>query len=328
MLLYALLSRKNITDKYMLTNLKIKKLFGMFDYDLSFSSSPDDKIRFITAPNGYGKSTILKLIDGIFNQHFDVFFKIPFEEIVFTVDGAEVHINQTVEPVDVDDEGSDAEDKEDAFCVVFSFGTSYKSNNTKLTLDDVNNKGVEFDSVLQQIEMFFSSEKCKYIDDCRLLRGKDYSSELVRLSDIVKTQLEHIDAEIEKKISVLREIVDRSDFVNKHMELNPKFGFRFIAENEAHTKLAMSDLSSGEKHILLITLYMLFDAPEKALVLIDEPEMSFHLSWQGDYLKNLQQIVALRNVQCIIATHSPHVFNSDWNKSVDLYDLVYPEENI
>ena len=83
----------------------------------------------------------------------------------------------------------------------------------------------------------------------------------------------------------------------------------------------MSALSSGEQHILLQALYLLFEAPSGTLVLIDEPEMSFHLSWQGDYLTNLLDIVSLRMVQCIISTHSPFVFGSQYSRSVDLFEL-------
>lgn len=64
----------------MLTSFKISKLFGLYDYDLVFSESEDDKIRFITATNGYGKSSILRLIDAAFNHHLETFFKIPFHE--------------------------------------------------------------------------------------------------------------------------------------------------------------------------------------------------------------------------------------------------------
>lgn len=178
---------------------------------------------------------------------------------------------------------------------------------------------------MQQIDMFFSSETCKFVDDRRLLRENADDSELVRLSDVVKEKMKHPDDMLEKQLKVLQDIVNRSEFANKDFELNPLFGFRFVAQDDKKTKLAMRDLSSGEQHIMLMSLYMLFEAPEKAIVLIDEPEMSFHLSWQGDYLKNLRQIVALRNIQCIVATHSPIIFDSEYDLSIDLYDQMNPE---
>mgnify|MGYP001110871136 CR=1 FL=1 len=58
---------------------------------------------------------------------------------------------------------------------------------------------------------------------------------------------------------------------------------------------------------------------DKSLVLMDEPELSFHLAWQIDFLRNMQTIVEERQIQSIIGTHSPQVFNNDWDLSVDLY---------
>jgi len=71
--------------------LKIKKLFisgmfGDFTYDLNFENVLNNVI-ILTAPNGYGKSTILKIIDQFFNIKFDElidesfnFFEIYFDD--------------------------------------------------------------------------------------------------------------------------------------------------------------------------------------------------------------------------------------------------------
>lgn len=310
----------------MLTNLKIKKLFGLYDYDLTFSNSGEDRIRFITATNGYGKSTILRLIDAAFNRHLEVFFRVPFQELLLTVDNAVLQISQEKEHIVVGSQEAEVVDKEDDVVVVFGIGMTQPTNRVKLTQNDVQKGSDNLGTVIQQIDMFFSSETCKFIDDRRLLRENTDVSELVRLSDLVKEKLQRPDGDTEKQIAALKDIVDRSCFANKHMEIDPAFGFRFVSDNEDSTKLSMSDLSSGEQHIMLLSLYMLFEAPSKAIILVDEPEMSFHLSWQGDYLKNLRQIVVLKNVQCIIATHSPIIFDSEYSLAIDLYEQMHPEE--
>lgn len=309
----------------MLTSFKINKLFGLYDYNLVFSESDDDKIRFITATNGYGKSTILRLIDAVFNHHLEFFFKVTFSELTLTVDKAVLNLKQVKNVASHSQEVAEVVDKEEDYAIVFSIGTEHLASTT-LTLEDVQSGSKEFDEVLQQIEMFFSSETCKFIDDRRLLRENTDASELVRLSDLLKERLLHPDDNTERQVAVLMEIVNRSCFADKHIEISKDFGFRFVMDNEDRTKLAMYDLSSGEQHIMLISLYMLFEAPTKAIVLIDEPEMSFHLSWQGDYLKNLRQIVGLRNVQCIVSTHSPIIFDSEYSLAIDLYAQMHPEE--
>lgn len=310
----------------MLTRLKISKLFGLYDYNLVFSESDDDKIRFITATNGYGKSTILRLIDAAFNHHLETFFKIPFQELSMTVDNAALKLRQVKGVVAPSNKDVEVVDKDEDVAITFSIGMGTPANATALTLEDVKSGSKGLDEVLQQIEMFFSSETCKFIDDRRLLRENTNDSELVRLSDLLRERLLHPDDNIEMQIEILKKIVEGSCFADKHMEISKDFGFRFVMDNKDCTKLAMSDLSSGEQHIILISLYMLFEAPAKAIVLIDEPEMSFHLTWQGDYLKNLRQIVALRDVQCIVATHSPIIFDSEYSIAIDLYAQMHPEE--
>lgn len=70
-------------------------------------------------------------------------------------------------------------------------------------------------------------------------------------------------------------------------------------------------LSSGEQHILVLIGSLLFTkfmgTPAYPLVLIDEPELSLHVSWQRQFLQILEEIIALEPMDVIIATHSPQI---------------------
>ena len=302
----------------MLKSLTIEGLFGVYNYDLQFSKSDDDKIRFITAPNGFGKSTILKFINGLYNRDFDVFFSVPFTSLTFHIDSIIVRIeqaNQSVMQESIDDD-------EETFITIV-FGSSTDASGYQLRQTDITDKSDNsiITDVINQLDLFFASEKCIFVDDRRLLRENSDTSELVRFTELLKAKLKENSEETRAQVSVLKQIVERSEFANKRFEVDGTLGFRFVANDQNETKLAMSALSSGEQHILLQALYLLFEAPSGTLVLIDEPEMSFHLSWQGDYLTNLLDIVSLRMVQCIISTHSPFVFGSQYSRSVDLFEL-------
>ncbi|EPH1274862.1 AAA family ATPase, partial [Acinetobacter baumannii] len=50
-----------------LTKLYIHNLFGHFNHKINFN---EENITIITAPNGYGKTVCLKIIDAIFNKRF------------------------------------------------------------------------------------------------------------------------------------------------------------------------------------------------------------------------------------------------------------------
>ncbi|MGA1262843.1 MAG: AAA family ATPase, partial [Prochlorothrix sp.] len=43
-----------------ITKISIEGLFGVFDYEIPLNQ--DDRITILTGPNGFGKTTILKLI--------------------------------------------------------------------------------------------------------------------------------------------------------------------------------------------------------------------------------------------------------------------------
>ena len=50
----------------LIKSIKIKNLFGMFNYTLNFNY--DEKITILYGPNGIGKTVILNLIDNIFQK--------------------------------------------------------------------------------------------------------------------------------------------------------------------------------------------------------------------------------------------------------------------
>lgn len=130
--------------------------------------------------------------------------------------------------------------------------------------------------------------------------------------------------DIEKNLALVAtfdKIVAMYQYANKTLEISPSFGYRFKATDDTHSILSFNELSSGERHILLINYDLLFNAPDDSLVLIDEPEMSFHLEWQGLFMENLNKILETRDLQCVICTHSPEMFGYQWDKSVDLFEL-------
>lgn len=65
----------------MLESIKIKKLFGLFDYDIKLDNA--ENITILTGPNGYGKTSILNIIYHFFNLQIFYFQKLSFEQINF-----------------------------------------------------------------------------------------------------------------------------------------------------------------------------------------------------------------------------------------------------
>ncbi len=62
----------------------VKDLFDAFNYDLKFVAN--ERIMIVTGPNGSGKTTILKLLDVMFNQPISRLFEVPFREFSVSFD--------------------------------------------------------------------------------------------------------------------------------------------------------------------------------------------------------------------------------------------------
>lgn len=59
-----------------ITKVKVKNLYGLHHYEIAFDE--EACIKIIHAPNGYGKTTLLKLIDYVMYYRLDEILPIPF----------------------------------------------------------------------------------------------------------------------------------------------------------------------------------------------------------------------------------------------------------
>jgi predicted ATP-binding protein involved in virulence len=127
---------------------------------------------------------------------------------------------------------------------------------------------------------------------------------------------------IARKLGLLRKIVNNKfAYSYKDISFDKKNGFVFktLHENSSnHETLSPTDLSSGEQHELILLYELLFKAKSNSLVLIDEPELSLHVGWQVQFLKDLQEITKLADLDILMATHSPDLIQDRWDLSVEL----------
>ena len=63
------------------THIYINKLFGLYDYKLDFNYENDDKLTILTGPNGYGKTTILTIINKLNPRELFYFYLLKFKSI-------------------------------------------------------------------------------------------------------------------------------------------------------------------------------------------------------------------------------------------------------
>lgn len=69
-------------------------------------------------------------------------------------------------------------------------------------------------------------------------------------------------------------------------------------------------LSRGEKTLIYLFLAVYYYKDKTSLFLLDEPEISFHVSWQKRLIRDLTKVAP--NNQFIVATHSPSLVMDGW----------------
>jgi predicted ATP-binding protein involved in virulence len=121
--------------------------------------------------------------------------------------------------------------------------------------------------------------------------------------------------DIAARIETLKQIVN-SRFTFKRLDISKDAGFRFFGVDRQ--MLRVTQLSSGEQHMLVLMAELLFGIKPNSLVLIDEPEISFHVGWQHEFLNDLQKVAQLSDFDILIATHSPQIINNRWDLTVEL----------
>jgi predicted ATP-binding protein involved in virulence len=95
----------------------------------------------------------------------------------------------------------------------------------------------------------------------------------------------------------------RPSFINKKSDVQNK-------------SLKIDDLSTGEKTLLSKVFYLYLQEAKNKVILIDEPELSLHPSWQNKVVGIYEKFAKINNNQIIIATHSPHILANVENKYI------------
>ena len=79
-------------------------------------------------------------------------------------------------------------------------------------------------------------------------------------------------------------------------------------------------MSSGEKQLLIIMLTTLLEDGEEYILIMDEPEISLHISWQYELIDWILQLNP--KVQIILTTHSPMIFADGWGDKAIYMDKI------
>ena len=124
-------------------------------------------------------------------------------------------------------------------------------------------------------------------------------------------------SDIQNKLQLFLDIIN-SRFKNKRCVLNKEQEFAFLVIDEEgrvrRTKsIAPTKLSSGEQNEFVLFYDLVFNCDKKDLILVDEPELSLHITWQQMMIGDLLKICEHNHLNILIATHSPDLIGNHWS---------------
>jgi len=378
----------------MLQKIEINNLFNLYSYSIDLVNKDGYPIRFLTGPNGYGKTTLLDLIYSLLSGNLEKVFSIPFQSLRMYFDDLCVSVLKT--------ETFLQDDYSDERRLVERVVTTRIERNGQLLQEQ---KVINPEEMGGALALFLNTLDTFYLTDKRIMRlstsyvrQKDFATmadtlqqcasrlprelfsdsafhwsitdfeasdtpmaedeyeafknrinpriERLRRVGVIegefkwlvytkataywmKSYMQLMDTELPRveksaeKLLLFAELVDKAGFVNKRLRMDKQCGFQFYTNESNPKPLLFEHLSSGECHLLLQLYALVFEAPEGALVLLDEPELSMHMYWQLHYSKLIAQLAKQRNLQCVVATHSPQILEGVWSHAVDLYRQLH-----
>lgn len=124
--------------------------------------------------------------------------------------------------------------------------------------------------------------------------------------------------ELKEEESILQSITILQDMFNTHLSK----GKRMIIDDDGiyvqlqHGRHSLSDLSSGERHLLTVLTVLIIEGTNKDFLMIDEPELSLNIRWQRELIKLL--VTLSPHTQIILASHSPSIAKSNTKSLVEM----------
>jgi len=172
-----------------------------------------------------------------------------------------------------------------------------------------------------------AKRRSRYVRAGLLDAGDDLTLPDRDLDDAERRVLSAYLDDVDSKLTELDDFADKLDlflsiingkFRRKAIAVDRERGLRVVGVNGE--LLELGSLSSGEQQEMVLAYGLLFRETPGTLILIDEPELSLHVSWQLDLIPDLLKIAELAKLEFLVATHSPQIINDRWDLTVALGD--------
>ncbi|CZF83984.1 phosphonate C-P lyase system protein PhnK [Grimontia celer] len=196
---------------------------------------------------------------------------------------------------------------------------------TTLTSDDINEKLNKLNDRRKELASVGLLTNIN-LEDIQNLK-KNEASVFNFISQYIEDSKEKLEPynEIHKQLSLFLRITN-ARLKHKKISSCMNNGFKVQStilydEQGSPLEFPFEKLSSGEQHEIILFYKLIFLYGKGSLVLIDEPELSLHISWQNNFINDIKEIISQNNLSVIIATHSPDLIGNHWNLTQKLVGL-------
>lgn len=287
-------------------------------YEYNFSHTLDEKVNIFVGNNGSFKTTLLRLLrHAIAYEKNGQFFQSRLTKVLFK-DNLVMEYHETENMLSKDEDGEDTLKNITSWTPMLNGNKIPDSEYRKLVkLDYVSTFDVKGDGKSSQ-ESYLDTRLEKLQSDYGYYLSdlvKELTERINNNSSITKQELEKINERKNLFIHLVNEC-----FAETGKELsNDSTKLVFIKDNRIG--VYPKELSSGEKQLLIILLTVLLERGEEYVLMLDEPEISMHISWQYKLIDMILQLNP--NVQILLTTHSPMIFSDGWgDKAIHMEDIT------
>jgi predicted ATP-binding protein involved in virulence len=192
----------------------------------------------------------------------------------------------------------------------------FQANRNELPSSEVSEKLRELEKKQEKLKKYGLAdiENASYLNKLDENKLRMFGIELSIYLEDANAKYEVFEGIIDK-LELFEQIVNEK-LTFKKMALSRNEGI--VVKSDEGVPLSLNDLSSGEQEIIVLFYKLIFES-DVNLLLIDEPEISLHIAWQKELMENLKSVVNLKkDIQVIIATHSPQIISNNWDLQIDL----------
>lgn len=189
-----------------------------------------------------------------------------------------------------------------------------KIDKKELPLEDLKDELAKIDQLEQKLIQLGLYESGTTVESQRAKKILEEDEQTIsKMKDALIVFNQGLADKLNEYSDLMKKVENFKTFLDNHISrkkiiISGKFGFKFQIENGPLVN--PSKLSSGEQHIVMLVYFLVFIAPKKSLVLIDEPEISLNLNWQRAFIKDILNLTKEKEIRFLIATHSPAIITN------------------